>query len=389
MDAEDPFMIVYTSGTTGKPKGAVHVHGGFLVKIAQEVRQQVDMHADDVLCWVTDMGWIMGPWEVVGGLAQGGTIVLFEGAPDYPAPDRLWRLVDEHRITILGISPTLVRALMRYGDEPVAKHDLSSLRVLASTGEPWNPAPWTWYFEKIGKGTRPVINFSGGTEVGACFLTALTIMPLKSCSLGGPSLGMATDVFDTEGKPLRGGVGELVCTKPWPAMTRGFWNDPGGRRYLATYWSRWPDVWVHGDWASVDADGHWYLHGRSDDTLKISGKRVGPAEIESAVIGHPAVVESAAIGVPHEVKGEAVWCFVVLRPGIAPSDALAREVRDQVIAALGKSFAPEQVRFVADLPRTRSAKILRRAIRARLLNQDPGDLSSLENPSALEEIPRA
>jgi acetyl-CoA synthetase len=387
MDSEDPFLIAYTSGTTGKPKGAVHVHGGFLVKIAQEVKHCADLHPDERLCWVTDLGWIMGPWEIVGALALGATLVLFEGVPDHPAPDRLWALVEEFKITTLGLSPTLIRALMRYGTIPVQAHDLSSLRILASTGEPWNPEPWRWYFEHVGGGRCPVINISGGTEVGASFLGALPIVPQKPCTLGGPCLGMAVDVFDPEGRSLRGAVGELVCTEPWPGMTRGFWNDP--ERYLATYWSRWPDVWTHGDWASVDADGFWFLHGRSDDLIKIAGKRLGPAEVESAAVSHPAVSEAAAVGIPHEVKGESLWCFVVLAPEYSPSDALAQAIRDQIAHVLGKSFAPDQVRFVKELPRTRSAKVVRRAIRARLVGEDPGDLSTLENPSALEQIPRA
>jgi acetyl-CoA synthetase len=275
---------------------------------------------------------------------------------------------------------------MRSGDEPVKSHDLSRLRVLASTGEPWNPAPWNWCFHSVGGGTRPLINLSGGTEVGACFLSSLTLDPLKPCAFGGPSLGMAIDVFDASGEPLRGGVGELVCTQPWPGMTRGLWNDE--ERYLRSYWTRWPGVWTHGDWASIDEEGAWYLHGRSDDTLNVAGKRIGPAEIESAAVGHPAVVEAAAVGIPHELKGESIWCFVVLRPNLKPSATLEQEIRAAVAHVLGKPFAPDQVRFVSDLPKTRSAKILRRAIRARLLDQDPGDLSSLENPAALEEIPR-
>jgi acetyl-CoA synthetase len=386
-DAGDPFMIIYTSGTTGRPKGAVHVHGGFLVKIAQEVAHQVDLHDDDILYWVTDMGWIMGPWEVVGGLALGGTVFLYEGAPDYPRVDRLWAMVERHRISILGVSPTLIRALMKFGEGPVKKHNLSSLRILGSTGEPWNPDPWLWFFEHVGGRRCPIINLSGGTEVGACFLSPLPITPFKPCTLGGPALGMAVDVFDSEGHPLRGGVGELVCTKPWPGMTRGIWKDP--ERYIQTYWSRWEGVWVHGDWASVDEDGYWYLHGRSDDTIKIAGKRLGPAEIESVLVSHPAVAESAAIGVPHELKGEAIWCYAVVRPGYEPNDALRKELRERVIEALGKSFAPEQIKFVTELPKTRNAKILRRAIRAVALGQEPGDLSNLENPQALEEIARA
>ncbi len=387
MDSEDPFMIIYTSGTTGRPKGAVHVHGGFLVKVAQEVAHQVDLHDDDILYWVTDMGWIMGPWEIVGGLSLGGTVLLYEGAPDYPSVDRLWAMVERHKISILGVSPTLIRALMKFGEEPVKRHDLRSLRILGATGEPWNPDPWWWFFRTVGGGRCPIINLSGGTEVGACFLSPLPIMPLKPCTLGGPALGMAVDVFDQEGRPLRGGVGELVCKGPWPGMTRGIWKDP--ERYIQTYWSRWKDVWVHGDWASVDDDGFWYLHGRSDDTIKIAGKRLGPAEVESILVGHGGVAEAAAIGVPHALKGEAIWCYVVLKPGLDPSDHLRRELRERVVHALGKAFAPEQIKFVRELPKTRNAKILRRAIRARVLGQDPGDLSNLENPQALEEIARA
>jgi acetyl-CoA synthetase len=384
LDPEAPVMIAYTSGTTGVPKGAVHVHGGFLVKIAQEVAHQVDMHDDDRLFWVTDLGWIMGPWELVGGLAAGGTIVLMEGAPDYPAPDRLWSAVEQHGVTILGVSPTLIRALMRHGIEPVRSHDLSGLRILGSTGEPWDPESWRWLFEHVGGGRCPIINISGGTEVGACLLSPLPITPLKPCSLVGPGLGMAVDVFDEAGKPLRKGVGELVCTKPWPAMTRGVWGDPD--RYIATYWARWPDVWVHGDWASIDDDGDWFLHGRSDDTLSVAGKRLGPAEVESIVAAHPAVAESAAIGVPDSVKGEVIHCFAVLKPGQEPTDSLRADLREKVAMELGKSFAPERVYFVAELPKTRSGKILRRLIRNVAIGCEPGDLSSIDNMSALEAI---
>jgi acetyl-CoA synthetase len=386
-ESEDPMMIAYTSGTTGRPKGAVHVHGGFLVKIASEVAYQTDYRPGETLFWFSDPGWIMGPWMIVGTLALGGTIFLYDGAPNFPEPDRLWDIVERRRINILGVSPTLIRALAPLGDEHVTRHDLSSLRVLGSTGEPWNTEPYLWFSRVVGGGRCPVINFSGGTEVGACFLSPAVVQPLKACSLGGPALGMAVDVFSSEGTPIRGAVGELVCTKPWPGMTRGIWGDPD--RYVDTYWSRWPDVWVHGDWATIDEDGEWYLHGRSDDTLNVAGKRIGPAEIESVLVEHAAVVEAAVVGVPDEVKGEAIWCYCVLGADAAGDDATRKAISDHVAARLGGPFRPGAVRFVSELPKTRNAKVLRRAVRAAALGEQQGDLSNLENPSALEEIASA
>jgi acetyl-CoA synthetase len=385
LDSEHPLFIGYTSGTTGRPKGVVHVHGGFLVKIASEVAYQVDLHPGEVLHWVTDLGWIMGPWEIVGALALGSTVFLFDGAPTHPAPDRLWDLVERHRITTLGVSPTLIRALIPSGVDHVRKHDLSSLRVLASTGEPWNPDPYRWLHREVGGSRLPIVNLSGGTEVGACFLSPLPICDLKPMTLRGPALGMDLDIVDAAGRSVAPGeVGELVCRQPWPAMTRGIWGDP--ERYLETYWRRFPGVWVHGDWASRDEDGFWFLHGRSDDTLSVAGKRLGPAEVESALASDPAVAESAAIGVPHALKGEAIWCFVVLRPDAEATPELARRLRTVVADNLGRSFLPAKVVFVEQLPKTRSAKIVRRAIRAVALDQDPGDVSTLEDPGSLEEI---
>ncbi|MGH3048342.1 MAG: AMP-binding protein [Gaiellaceae bacterium] len=385
LDAEHPYLLAYTSGTTGKPKGVLHVQGGFLVSIAREVAYQADAHPEDVIHFATDMGWIMGPWKVVGGGALGCTLVFAEGAPDWP-PERLWTLVERERVSVLGLSPTLVRALIPHGEPQT---DLSSLRTIVTTGEPWNPDPYRWLLEHVGGGRCPIINCSGGTEVGACFLSPTPAIPIKACSLGGPALGMAMDVVDAEGRSLvgTGEVGELVCRKPFPAMTRGFWRDP--ERYLDAYWRRIPGVWVHGDWASADEDGYWFLHGRSDDTLNIAGKRIGPAEIESAAVAHPAVSEAAAVGVPHEVKGEVAWVFCVLAPGHEGSEELAAEVARTAADELGKAFRPERVVFVPALPKTRSAKIVRRALRAKVLGTDPGDLSSVENPEALEDIARA
>jgi acetyl-CoA synthetase len=383
VDSEHPYLLTYTSGTTGKPKGVVHVQGGFLVSIAREVAYQADVHAGDIVHFATDMGWIMGPWTVVGVGALGGTIVFAEGAPDWPTPDRLWRTVEQERVTALGLSPTLARALLPHG-APAA--DLSSLRTFVTTGEPWNPEPYRWLFEDVGGSRVPVINCTGGTEVGACFLSPTPVGPIKACSVGGPALGMAMDVVDDTGASLvgTGEVGELVCRKPFPGMTRGFWRDPD--KFIDTYWSRIPDVWVHGDWASVDADGYWFLHGRSDDTLNIAGKRIGPAELESAAVGHPAVREAAAIGVPHEVKGETAWIFACLLPGAETTEA---DVAAHVAAELGKAFKPDRVFFVDALPKTRSAKIVRRAVKATALGADPGDLSSLENPESLDAIEAA
>ena len=379
VDSEAPYLLAYTSGTTGRPKGALHVQGGFLVSIAREIAYQTDVKAGDRIHFSTDMGWIMGPWTVLGGGAVGATIVFAEGAPDWP-DDRLWRLVDSERVTMLGLSPTLVRALIPKG-EPTA--DLSSLRAFCTTGEPWNPDPYRWLFEHVGGGRAPIVNISGGTEVGACFLTTVITEPIKPVALGFPVLGQDMDVVDSEGNPLRGAVGELVCRRPWPGMTRGVWGDD--ERYLDTYWRRFPGVWTHGDWASIDADGYWYLHGRSDDTLNIAGKRIGPAELESAAIGSGIVTEAAAVGIPHEVKGEVAWIFCVAAPGEEPDSA---RVASAVTDALGKAFKPDRILWVGALPKTRSAKIVRRAVRARALGNDPGDLSSLENPESLEEISR-
>jgi acetyl-CoA synthetase len=377
-------MLIYTSGTTGRPKGAVHTHCGFPLKAAQDMAHCFDVHSGETMYWVSDMGWMMGPWEVFGMTLLAGTVVLYDGALDYPQPDRLWSLVERHRVNILGVSPTLIRALMKHGDEPVRRHDLSSLRILGSTGEPWNPEPWRWLFETAGGSRRPIINYSGGTEVSGGLVGGNVLTPLKPAAFAGPPPGIAADVVDEQGQPVRNRVGELVVRAPWIGMTRGFWNDR--ERYMQTYWSRFPDVWVHGDWAAIDDDGLWYILGRSDDTIKIAGKRVGPAEVESVLVEHPAVLEAAAVGIPDELKGQALVCFCVLRDPEEATPTLAGELKQLVAARLGKPLRPEAIRFVRDLPKTRNAKVMRRVIRAAYLGEPPGDLSSLENPQAVADI---
>jgi acetyl-CoA synthetase len=385
--AEDPMMLIYTSGTTGKPKGAIHTHCGFPIKAAQDMSHGLDLHPDEVLFWITDMGWMMGPWLVFGTLLLGSTMMLYDGALDYPAPDRLWALVERHRVTALGISPTLVRSLIKAGEEPVRRHDLSTLRKFGSTGEPWNPDPWLWLFNVVGGGRLPIINYSGGTEISGGIVMGNVLTPLKPCAFSGPVPGMAADVVDEHGRPVRGAVGELVLRQPWIGMTRGFWRD--AQRYLDTYWSRFPGLWVHGDFAAVDADGLWYILGRSDDTIKVAGKRIGPAEVESILVAQPGVSEAAAIGVPDALKGEAIVCFCVLKPGQEPTPERRAGLMAAVAHELGKPLTPRDTRFVRDLPKTRNAKIMRRVIRAAYLGRDPGDLTSLENPSALEDIRQA
>jgi acetyl-CoA synthetase len=382
--ADDALMIIYTSGTTGQPKGAVHSHCGFPIKTAQDMVHCFDVHDGETMYWVSDMGWMMGPWEVFGMTLLGGTVVLYDGALDYPAPDRLWSIVERHGVNILGVSPTLIRALMKHGEDPVRAHDLSSLRILGSTGEPWNPEPWRWFFDVVGGGRLPIINYSGGTEVSGGLVSGNILTPLKPAAFAGPPPGIAADVVDDQGKPVRNQVGELVVHAPWIGMTRGFWND--SERYVQTYWSRFPGIWVHGDWAAIDEDGLWYILGRSDDTIKIAGKRLGPAEVESVLVDDPAVLEAAAIGVPDEMKGQALVCFVVLKPGSPPGAELVARLTTLVIDRLGKPLKPKAIEFVRDLPKTRNAKVMRRVIRSAYLGDDPGDLSSLENPQAVDEV---
>jgi acetyl-CoA synthetase len=387
-EAEDRLIVLYTSGTTGRPKGIVHSHCGFPVKSAQDMCFGTDVGPGTRICWITDIGWMMGPWLLYGALVLGGTVVLYDGAPDYPDPGRMWAFCARHQVEVLGISPTLVRALAVHGGSPVRGHELGSIRSFASTGEPWNPDPWWWLFETVGERRIPIINYSGGTEISGGILMGNPLLPIKPCAFAAPCLGIDADVVDDTGKPApTGAVGELVIRKPWIGMARGFLNDP--QRYIETYWSRWPDTWAHGDWARRDADSYWYILGRSDDTLKIAGKRIGPAEVESILVSHDAVAEAAVIGVPHDLKGECMMAFAVTAPDVLQTPALAEELRALVAEALGRPLRPEVVHFVPALPRTRNNKVMRRVIRAAYLDQDAGDLSALENPAAVEFIRQA
>jgi acetyl-CoA synthetase len=381
--ADEPFMLIYTSGTTGKPKGAVHTHCGFPIKAAQDMQHGFDMRAQDTMFWITDLGWMMGPWELLGTTLLGASSVVYDGAMDYPS-DRLWKLIQEHRVSVLGVSPTLIRMLMHAHDSAVGAHNLSSLRVLGSTGEPWNPDPWWWYFDMVGKRRLPIINYSGGTEISGGIVSGNVLTPMKPCAFAGPLPGMAADVVNAEGQSIRGAVGELIVRRPWIGMTRGFWRDPD--RYIASYWSRFRDVWVHGDWALVDEDGQWFILGRSDDTLKIAGKRVGPAEIESVLVAHPAVAEAAAVGIRDDIKGERLMCVCVLTTGATAGAALEQELKDFVRNAMGPALKPDMIKFVDRLPKTRNGKVMRRVIRAISSGDDPGDLSALEDAGALDQL---
>ncbi|MBN2045690.1 MAG: AMP-binding protein [Anaerolineales bacterium] len=383
--AEDLIMLIYTSGTTGKPKGTMHTHCGFPVKVTQDAAFNQDVHPGEVVYWITDMGWMMGPWIVFSTLLLGATMFIYSGSPTYPDMGRIWKMVERHRINMLGLSPTFVRAIRPHGTEPIRKYDLSSLRMFSSTGEPWTPEAWNWLFYEVGEGKRPIINYTGGTEIGGGILMDSPVLPIKPASFASPCPGIDADVYDEDGKPVRGKVGELVCKSPWIGMTRGFWNDR--QRYLETYWTRWPGVWVHGDWARLDKTGTWEVLGRSDDTIKVAGKRLGPAEVEAALDGHPSVVESAAIGVPDKIKGSSVVCFAVLTDPEEGTEELQSALKQLVIERLGKPLAPREIIFIRKLPKTRNGKVMRRMIRAAHLKFDPGDTSALEDPAALADIP--
>jgi acetyl-CoA synthetase len=384
LDAEQPLMVVYTSGTTGRPKGTVHTHCGFLAKTGLDWLLGFDLKPTDTLIWPSDMGWLVGSLQIVAVTLAGATLVMAEGAPDYPETDRLWRMIADHRVTFLGTTPTAARSLRRYGTEAVARHDLSSLRVVASTGEPWDPDSWMWVFDTVCRRRAPLMNYSGGTELGGLVTTNI-LHPMKPGGFYGPCLGTGADIVDARGRSVATGeIGELVMTRPSIGTTQGLWRDR--ERYLETYWRRIPGVWVHGDLASRDADGCWFVHGRSDDTIKIAGKRTGPAEVEAILMETGKVDEAAAVGLPDAIKGAALVCVVVLAENAEPGEALAAELSAAVTLGLGAAYRPREIVFAADLPKTRNMKVMRRVVRAVLLGEEPGDLSSLVNPEAIEEL---
>ncbi|WP_284013753.1 AMP-binding protein [Halobaculum litoreum] len=391
LPSDQESMLLYSSGTTGTPKGIVHTHAGVQLQCAKEIHFGFDQRPGDVFWWVSDIGWMMGPWTLIGNHTFGGTVLMYEGAPDHPGPDRFWEMIDRHDVTQFGISPTAIRALRKYGDDHVEGHDLSSLRILGSTGEPWDPESWLWFYEHVGGGEAPIVNISGGTEICGCFLMPMPDQPLKPCTLGGPGLGMAIDIVDEDGDSIADTHerGYLVARDSCPSMTKSLWS--GDERYLEEYWSTFtdPPLWNHGDWAQKDADGFWFLHGRADDTLNVAGRKVGPAEIEGVLIDHDAVNQAAAVGVDDDTTGTAVVAYVVLEPGVEPSDELKADLRALVGAEHGKPFRPREILFVDAFPKTQSGKIIRRAIASVYEGEDPGDLSSMENPEALEALREA
>jgi acetyl-CoA synthetase len=378
VDAEDPLFLLYTSGTTGKPKAILHTHGGYMVGTYTTLKYVFDIHEEDRYWCAADPGWITGhSYIVYGPLLNGATSFMYEGAPTYPYPNRWWQMIEKYGINILYTAPTAIRGLMRFGEAWPNRHDLSSLRLLGSVGEPINPEAWKWYHRVIGKGKCPIMDTWWQTETGMFMITPMPCVPLKPGSAGRPFPGVKMEVFNEEGKPTAPNEeGFLVIKTPWPAMMRTIYNDPD--RYVAQYWSRYPGVYLTGDSARRDADGYFWVIGRVDDVIKVSGYRLGTAEIESALVSHPAVAEAAAIGLPHEVKGNAIHSYVILKTGIAVHDHLAEELRNHVAHEMGPIAKPDHIEFVSSLPKTRSGKIMRRVLKARALGQEPKDLTTLE-----------
>jgi acetyl-CoA synthetase len=388
MDANDPLFFLYTSGTTGKPKGVIHCHGGYAVGTALTLKWVFDIKDDDIYWCAADIGWITGhSYIVYAPLILGATSIIYEGAPNYPNPDRWWEIIEKYKVTILYTSPTSIRLFMRYGEEWVKKHDLSSLRLLGSVGEPINPEAWIWYYTYIGNKRCQIMDTWWQTETGQFCISPLPITPLKPGSATKPLPGISADVYNNEGKSIKNAGGNLVLTHPWPAMLKGLYKAP--EKYKQTYWSRFKNIYLAGDVARKDGDGYFWIQGRADDVLNVSGHRIGNSEVESALVSHEKVAEAAVIGKPHELKGEAIVAFVVLKKGIEPTDELKKELREHVAKQMGKIARPDEIWFVNDVPKTRSGKIMRRVIRAKILGQDVGDTSTLANPDAIEELTKA
>jgi acetyl-CoA synthetase len=385
MQAEDPAILLYTSGTTGEPKGCVWTHIGFIGSmVTRDMIICGDFKSSDRFFFFSDMGWMVGAMCACIPSFAGGSLLIAEGTPDYPDTGRFWRLIAEHGVTYLGVSPTIVRSLMRYGLE-VESYDLSSLRMTASGGEAWTAAPWLWFFEHVCKKKIPIINISGGTEVGGCIFTGTPNHPMNPGSFSRPALGVGADIVDLSGERVPDGtVGELVLRHSSIGLTKSLWKADA--RYIESYWSTLPGLWVHGDFAMRGEDGLYYILGRSDDTIKISGKRTGPAELEGILIATGKLAEAAVFGIPHPIKGSAIVCACVPMPGVDGDNGLAAQLSSAIVAGMGTSYRPETILFVDDLPRTRNLKIMRRVLRAVFEDKDPGDISALANPEAVDRL---